>query len=247
MRPFPCIARVVVVTCMIGVSSPAQTHFTRAWSGGTPYLAMNVYVTAASCDSVPVGVGDEIGLFDGTACVGVTVLTGPIVGGAPLSVIASTDDPTTPATDGFVPGRPVAFRIWRAVPGVEYADPSIEKVFAAGTGTYASLATAVVALTARRPTGVAARPVLQGHRLYANYPNPFNPATTIRFTIAERRSTVLKVYDLLGREVAVLVNGELDPGEHTAQFDGARLASGLYVCRMTAGGYMAQTTMILQR
>jgi hypothetical protein len=247
MRPFPCIARVVVVTCALVVSSPAQTHFTRAWPGGTPYLAMNVYVTAASCDSVPVGAGDEIGLFDGTTCVGLTVLTGPIVAGAPLSVIASTDDPTTPATDGFVPGRPVGFRIWRAVPGVEYADPSIEKTFAAGAGTYASLATAVVALTARRPTGVADRPTPQGYRLYANYPNPFNPATTIRFSLADRRSTVLKVYDLLGREVAVLVNGELDPGEHTVQFDGARLASGLYVCRMTAGGYMAQTTMILQR
>jgi hypothetical protein len=246
MKPFPCIARVVVVTCVV-VSSPAQTHFTRAWSGVTPYLAMNVYVTAASCDSVPVGAGDEIGLFDGTTCVGLTALTGPIVGGAPLSVIASTDDPTTPATDGFVPGRPVAFRVWRAVPGVEYADPSIERVFAAGTGTYASLATAVVALTARRPAGVADRPVLQGYRLYVNYPNPFNPATTIRFTLAKRRSTVLKVYDLLGRELAVLVNGELDPGEHTVQFDGARLASGFYVCRMTAGGYMAQTTMILQR
>ncbi len=247
MRPFPCIARVVVVTCVVVVPSPAQTHFTRAWPGGTPYLAMNVYVTAASCDSVPVGAGDEIGLFDGDVCVGSALLTGPIVAGTPLSVIASTDDPTTPATDGFVPGRPVAFRIWRSVPGVEYADPSIEKVFAAGTGTYASLGTAVIALTARRPTGVSDRPALQGYRLYANYPNPFNPATTIRFTIAERRSTVLKVYDLLGREVAVLVSGELDPGEHAVRFDGSRLPSGLYVCRMAAGGYTALTTMILQR
>jgi hypothetical protein len=208
---------------------------------------MNVYVTAASGDSVPVGAGDEIGLFDGTTCVGFSVLTGPIVAGAPLSVIASTDDPTTPATDGFVPGRPVAFRIWRAVPGMEYIDPSIEKVFAAGTGTYASLGTAVVALTARRPTGVVEQPAMQGYRLYANYPNPFNPATTIRFTLTDRRSTVLKVYDLLGREVAVLVNGDLDPGEHTVQFDGSRLASGLYVCRMTAGGYTTLVTMILQR
>jgi hypothetical protein len=247
MRPFPCIARVVVVTCVLVVSSAAQTHFTRVWPGGTPYLAMNVYVTAASCDNVPVGAGDEIGLFDGEVCVGSAHLTGPILPGAPLSVIASTDDPTTPATDGFVPGRPVAFRIWRAAPGVEYADPSIEKVFAAGTGTYASLATAVLTLTARRPTGVPNRPAFQGYRLYASYPNPFNPATTIRYTLADRRSTVLKVYDMLGREVAVLVNGDLDPGEHTVQFNGERLASGLYICRMTAGGYTALTTMILQR
>jgi hypothetical protein len=130
---------------------------------------------------------------------------------------------------------------------MEYIDPSIEKVFAAGTGTYASLGTAVVALTARRPTGVVEQPAMQGYRLYANYPNPFNPATTIRFTLTDRRSTVLKVYDLLGREVAVLVNGDLDPGEHTVQFDGSRLASGLYVCRMTAGGYTTLVTMILQR
>ncbi len=89
-------------------------------------------------------------------------------------------------------------------------------------------------------------------KLYANYPNPFNPGTTIKFTIpnVERRasslySTTLKVYDILGNEVATLVNKELPPGEYEVEFNAANLPSGVYFYRLTAGSYSSTKKLML--
>jgi hypothetical protein len=219
---------------VIVAPSSAQTHFTRVWSG-TPYLAMNLYVTAAQCDSAAVGAGDEIAVFDGVTCVGLAVLAGPIVAGSPLSVIASTDDPTTPAVDGFTVGHQVGFRIWRSGISTEYLDSSITKTFAAGTGLFASLGTAVIALSARTVTEVNAGADPERFTLSQNYPNPFNGTSEIGFTIPDWVDVRMQVFDLLGRELATLVNERKAPGTYIVRFDGGGLASGVYICRMTAG------------
>ena len=83
--------------------------------------------------------------------------------------------------------------------------------------------------------------------LAQNYPNPFNPATTIQFSIADPQFTTLKLYDLLGREVAVLVNERKAPGRYTLQFDGSGLASGMYVYRLVAGSFVQARKMVLLR
>jgi lysophospholipase L1-like esterase len=82
-------------------------------------------------------------------------------------------------------------------------------------------------------TGVEER-VLQEFSLLQNYPNPFNATTKIQFTIVDRQLTIIKVYDLMGREVATVVNEVKEPGTHTVQFDGSGLASGVYLYRLTA-------------
>ena len=66
-----------------------------------------------------------------------------------------------------------------------------------------------------------------------NYPNPFNPATNIQFSIVNRQLTIVKVFDVLGREVATLLNEVKEPGTYTVKFDGAGLASGVYFCRLS--------------
>lgn len=88
--------------------------------------------------------------------------------------------------------------------------------------------------------------------LAQNYPNPFNPHTTIRYTISgtghEALGTVkvkLSVYDVLGREVAVLLNGPKEPGVYNVQFDGSGLGSGVYWYRLEAGGVVAMKAMVL--
>ncbi len=91
--------------------------------------------------------------------------------------------------------------------------------------------------------------------LSQNYPNPFNPATVIRYRIPEAGPVSLKVYDLLGREVAALVDNVEEPGEHTATFDagagsstvGCSLAGGVYLYRLRAGSITETRTMLLLR
>jgi hypothetical protein len=86
------------------------------------------------------------------------------------------------------------------------------------------------------PTGVQARTEpASSFRLEQNYPNPFNPATTVQYSIARSALVTLRVYDVLGREAALLVNEVKSPGTHTAWFDGARLPSGVYYYRLDSG------------
>jgi hypothetical protein len=85
--------------------------------------------------------------------------------------------------------------------------------------------------------------------LMAAYPNPFNPSTVIGFTVGTQDlaslQTRLTVYDLLGREVAVLVNGTMPSGRHQVTFDAAGLASGVYLVRLEAGGEVFTRRMTL--
>jgi tetratricopeptide (TPR) repeat protein len=69
--------------------------------------------------------------------------------------------------------------------------------------------------------------------LDSNYPNPFNPSTQISFTLKERTNISLKVYDVLGKEVANLADGYYEAGKHVATFNGSNLASGIYFYRLT--------------
>lgn len=85
----------------------------------------------------------------------------------------------------------------------------------------------------------------EGYELSQNYPNPFNPNTQIRFKIAAVSLTTLKVYDVMGREVATLVNETLSPGVYTVQFDASNLPSGTYMYILTSGGYRLTNKMIL--
>ena len=80
-----------------------------------------------------------------------------------------------------------------------------------------------------------------------NYPNPFNPASVIRYHIAEPRMVRLVVYDLLGREVAVLVNEKKQTGSYEATFDASHFASGMYVARLIAGSFVETRKMLLVR
>jgi hypothetical protein len=87
------------------------------------------------------------------------------------------------------------------------------------------------------------------YTLEQNYPNPFNPTTTIGYGVSGLGSSCVRlaVYDLLGREVAVLVNENKVPGNYQVEFDGTRLASGVYICRMTAGQFVESRKMVLTK
>jgi gluconolactonase len=98
-------------------------------------------------------------------------------------------------------------------------------------------------------TGVRTRSWLpeQGYGLMQNYPNPFNSTTGIRIQLPGTSHVRLGVYDLLGREVALLVNEHKPPGDYTARWNADGQASGVYLCRLEAGGFTETRRMVLLR
>lgn len=84
-----------------------------------------------------------------------------------------------------------------------------------------------------------------GFELSQNYPNPFNPSTRIRFSIPESAYTTLKVYSILGQEVATLINEQKSSGVYEVSFDGLNLSSGTYIYKIQAGDFVQIKKMIL--
>jgi hypothetical protein len=83
--------------------------------------------------------------------------------------------------------------------------------------------------------------------LLQNYPNPFNPATVVGYQLPEPSDVKLVVFDILGREVSLLVQERQPRGKYEVRFDGASVASGVYLCRLTAGGFVQSKRMLLVR
>ena len=84
-------------------------------------------------------------------------------------------------------------------------------------------------------------------RLEQNFPNPFNPGTTIRYDIPIRSIVSLTVYNILGQKVTTLVQGIQEAGYHDARFDGSELASGVYFYRLQAGSFVKVMKCLLVR
>jgi len=89
--------------------------------------------------------------------------------------------------------------------------------------------------------------VPQYFRLAQNYPNPFNPTTTINFDLPQSSTVRLSVFDLLGREVSVLVNERREAGHHSVNFNGFDLSSGVYFYRLQAGEFVQTRNFVLLR
>jgi hypothetical protein len=86
---------------------------------------------------------------------------------------------------------------------------------------------------------------LSDFSLSQNYPNPFNPSTVISYQLPVIGFVTLKVYDILGREIATLVNEEKPAGEYEVEFDGSALTSGIYFYQLKAGSYVETRKMVL--
>ncbi len=138
------------------------------------------------------------------------------------------DDATTPELDGAVAGETLSFRYAgiELQPGLQFtADMSVQQVslnFAA-----------------------QAEEIPDTFALEANYPNPFNPVTTIRYGLPQSANVRLEVYNTLGQRVAVLVDEEREAGWHEITFHGGNLASGVYLYRLKAADFEQIRPMLL--
>jgi len=81
--------------------------------------------------------------------------------------------------------------------------------------------------------------------LKQNYPNPFNPTTNIKYQIANKKLVILKIYDILGKEIETLVNERQSPGVYEVTFDGSALSSGVYFYKLTADNYSETKKLVL--
>jgi photosystem II stability/assembly factor-like uncharacterized protein len=90
-------------------------------------------------------------------------------------------------------------------------------------------------------------PIPKDVQLYQNYPNPFNPSTTISFIIPSRSFVSLKIFDLLGKEMATIVSGELPAGSYSEEWDASTMSSGMYLYRLQAGSFTETKKLVLLR
>jgi beta-N-acetylhexosaminidase len=97
----------------------------------------------------------------------------------------------------------------------------------------------------RITTDVKFSDIPQSTVLHQNYPNPFNPTTTVTYDLPESTFVQIKVFDVIGRQVAELVNQNQDSGTHSIQFNAWNLSSGTYLIRMEAGGNVFTNKMLL--
>jgi len=131
---------------------------------------------------------------------------------------------------------------WKTAAG-QTIDLSTNSISIANTNVYSYYALASSAATAVEDQSDG---IPSGFSLDQNYPNPFNPTTLIRFALPKASYVSLKVFDLLGKEVASLVSQELGPGNFTVRWE-ANVPSGTYIYRLHAGGFVETKKMTLLR
>ncbi|MEB3327574.1 MAG: T9SS type A sorting domain-containing protein, partial [Synechococcus sp.] len=186
---------------------------------------------------VPTGLPDEteLSLWDGDRIVGAAILQP-----GSNAVTAWKADPSVDLP-GFTPGNRVSARLWNPQTQTEKDIRLIPKDgsdhLSFGTGAY-GLAT----LGELETTGIDSERPLE-FALERIYPNPFNPSTTIQYSVASASNVRIVVYNSLGQRIATLVNGVMPVGRHTIVWDATAVASGVYLVRMEAGAYSSVHTV----
>jgi len=182
--------------------------------------------------------GDELGLFlkDGL------LIGSGVVQSGQAPVALWYDDVSTESIDGYTSGAEIEFRVWRHTPQTEEAIPAadVDGLAALGSGPYS-----ILSLAPGHPAGIPYR-----FELGANYPNPFNPTTTVSFSLDRAGYTTLTVYNMLGQQVRTLVESELEAGPHSVIWNGTddtghRVASGVYLYRLSQSDRRITRKMLL--
>jgi hypothetical protein len=222
-------------------SIETATHFTPCWEGnGLDH--MNIYLSIANSD---IQAGDEIGIFDGQYCVGAGRIVDPNL--EFISLVVSADDPTTSEKDGFTAGNAIEIKIRNSVTKQESNLTDIEYLYGT-TYLFEPMGTVMIQLRSA-PNEI---PHLDATLTWLgdNYPNPFNASTLIPFTIGEKTTVELALYDILGQRIATLLHETLLPGSYKAEWKGTdstntKVMPGIYFIKMVAANKVFVKTVEL--
>jgi len=150
---------------------------------------------------------------------------------------------SAPFTGSFRPYKPLS-----QFQGLDPGGAWILKVYDRGTGNTGTLEAWSLDITyGTNPIGIKpiSSEVPNSFKLVQNYPNPFNPSTKINFALPKPDFVKLVVYDILGREVATLVNESLKPGTYEVEWNASNFSSGVYFYRLETDGYIETKKMIV--
>lgn len=236
----------------------AQSHF----SGCAKLTGNNATVlipadASLTLDDDSLAVGSELAVFteDGL-CVGLMVWNGE-----PTGFPIWGDDTQTPEKDGLTEGDSLYYRIWDAAGETEIdgRDHTIQVSFSSSKPFYASsnafqddgiyrMESFSIESNSSGPDGP--KPPEQPDasttvELHPNYPNPFNPSTTIRYDLPEQAEVRITIFNTAGQEIMTLFDGAMPAGTHEIRWDAAGMTSGSYFCRLQAGSESRVQTMLL--
>ncbi len=187
-------------------------------------------------NEITFGHPDEIGVFTQKGiCVGFgKVYTGQI------EITVWGDDPLTEGIDGMLEGESFSFRMWDYETNTEY------EAVASGAIAYSKNAVIYIdSLAVRSVTFIETKNELKTFSLSDNYPNPFNPVTTISFTLPHISDVQLSIYNTLGEKVSMLTKGVFPAGTHLVDWDARGYSSGIYFYRIEAGGFVETKKLLL--
>ncbi len=245
------VSSTVLILTFIGVASApvalGQVHF-RDCATATGHNATVIVPSTFASDfgNESLSAGDEIAVFTPNGlCAGVVTLSG-----TSTAITVWGNDPMTVESDGFEPGDSLRFVVWDASANKKYSatrpEYAADKTFYQTDGTYkgdaiyslSSLVKSSLQLGTDNEQPLA-------FELAANYPNPFNPSTSIRYTVPQDGHVTLDVIDALGRRVQMLVSDVQAAGTYDVRFEGSGFPSGTYLYRLSAGRETQVRRMVL--
>ncbi len=138
----------------------------------------------------------------------------------------------------YIPAQPLNTKVYYYISGTSVSGKTMTKPITAPTGHYKFLVTNATGISGENGTAY-------DYNLSQNYPNPFNPMTTINFSVGKTGRTTIKVYDILGRQITVLLDEIKEPGNHFVNFDAGSLSGGMYFYTINSGAYTQTRKMIL--
>jgi hypothetical protein len=214
------------------------SHFKPVYSGNG-LDQMNIYLKNPTIGGAGLKPGDEIGVFDGSRCVGATVIND--LNREYLPVIVSLDDPTTPQADGFTEGNPFELRLWDNQAGTEGKTKKVD--IAKGYGNiFEKLGTSV--LTADFET-------MPGSILGDAFPNPSIDLTTFTFRLAGETRVRLEIVNTMGNVIRILVDQTMPEGSHKIEWDncsedGNKVGAGVYFYRLRINNILLTKKLVIQ-